>query len=373
VSVERLHDRFVRLCEMASPTGSERAIADSLIDELRGFGLDVEEDDAAAAAGAGAGNLIARLHGPDERFVMLCAHIDTVPHDDPIEVALNDGVYTSRGNTILGADDKAALSSIVELAAGFEGRAPPIGLELVLTVAEETGLRGAAALDTTSLRSEYGFVLDHASPIGEVIVAAPTYKKLVADFEGVAAHSGIRPEDGRSAIAAAGDAITEMRLGRLDGETSANVGVIKGGSATNIVPRECRVEAEARSLDHARASEVIGSMVDACTWAAGEHGCDVGIEVSELFRGYRISPGSVPASIARAAVGQCGHEVTDVVTGGGSDANAFISAGFDCVLLANGTKDNHAPVESVEAARLDEMLEICEAIVELSASQVAES
>ena len=358
---------------MSSPTGSERAVADMLIDELRELGLNVEEDGSATAAGAGAGNLIARLQGPDERFVMLCAHIDTVPHDEPIEVELDEGVYRSRGETILGADDKAALSAIVELAAGFEGRTPPIGLELVLTVAEETGLRGAAALDTTALRSEYGFVLDHASPIGEVIVAAPTYKRLVADFEGVAAHSGIRPEDGRSAIVAAGDAISEMRLGRLDEQTSANVGVIQGGSATNIVPRECQIQAEARSLDHARASEVIGSMVDACTWAAGEHGCDVGIEVSELFRGYRIASGSLPASISRAAIGQCGHEVSDVVTGGGSDANAFIANGFDCVLLANGTKDNHTPAESVGAARLDEMLEICEAIVELSASQVAKS
>ena len=370
MSAERLHDRFVRLCELPSPTGNERAIADVLIDELRELGLDVEEDGAADTAGAGAGNLIARLPGPDERFVMLCAHIDTVPHDAPIEVELDEGVYRSRGETILGADNKAALSAIIELAAGFDGRTPPIGIELVLTVAEETGLRGAAALDATTLRSEYGFVLDHASPIGEVIVAAPTYKKLVADFEGVAAHSGIRPEHGRSAIAAAGDAITEMRLGRLDEQTSANVGVIRGGSATNIVPRHCRIEAEARSLDHARASEVIGSMVDTCTWAAGEHDCDVGIEVSELFRGYRIAPGSVPASIARAAVGQCGHEVSDVVTGGGSDANALISAGFDCVLLANGTRDNHTPVESVEAARLDEMLEICKTIVQLSASQV---
>lgn len=368
MSTERLLDRFARLCEIPSRTGDERAIADAVVAELRGLGLEVEEDGAAGPARAGAGNVIARLPGPDEHFVMLCAHLDTVPHEGSIEVELTDGVYRSRGETILGADNKAAVAVVLELAASYPETPPPIGLELVLTVAEEQGLRGATALDVGSLRSRFGFVLDHASPIGEVIVAAPTYKRLVAEFEGIEAHAGVSPEDGRSAIAAAAAAIAEMPLGRLDEETTANVGVIGGGSAANVVAGACRMEAEARSIDHTRAAETIGAMVDACTWSAGEHGCDVGVEVTELFRGYRLPSRSIPAPIARAALARCGHQPSDVLTGGGSDANALIAAGFECVLLANGTKDNHTPNESVAAKDIVEMYEVCRAIVDLSAN-----
>ena len=192
------------------------------------------------AARAGAGNLIARIPGERDAWVMFGCHLDTVPHDGPIEAVLDQGVYRSRGETILGADNKAAVTVLVELAARHAHSPPPIGLELLFTVAEEDGLRGAKELDLGSLRSPFGFVLDHASPIGEVITAAPTYKRLAADFEGTEAHSGIRPEDGRSAIAAAAAAIAAMRLGRLDAETTANVGVISGGTASNVVPGHCR-------------------------------------------------------------------------------------------------------------------------------------
>ena len=339
-----------------------------VIGELRGLGLEVEEDRSAGPARAGAGNVVARLAGRSDGFVMLSAHLDTVPHEEAIEVELTDGVYRSRGPTILGADNKAAVTVLLELAATYASSPPPLGIELVFTVAEEQGLRGAKALDVSSLRAPFGFVFDHASPTGELIVGAPTYKRLTAEFEGSEAHAGVRPEQGRSAIAAAAAAVTEMKLGRLDDETTANVGVIDGGSAPNVVPGACRLEAEARSLDHARAAETIGAMVDACTWAAGEHGCDVGVEVSELFRAYRVPASSKPASIAREALSRCGHEPTDVTTGGGSDANAFIAAGFDCVMLANGTRDNHTPEESVAAERLVEMFEVCKSIVDVSAT-----
>ena len=219
-------DRFARLCEIASPTGSERAIADDVLGELHRLGVEVAEDGAAGPARAGAGNLIARIPGERNAWVMLCAHLDTVPHGDPIEVVLDQGVFRSRGETILGADNKAAVTVLVELAARYATATPSVGLELVFTVAEEDGLRGAKALELGTLRSSFGFVLDHASPVGEVITAAPTYERLAAEFEGTEAHSGIRPEDGRSAIKAAAAAIARMELGRLDEETTANVGVI---------------------------------------------------------------------------------------------------------------------------------------------------
>jgi peptidase T-like protein len=265
---QRLHDRFVRLCEIPSPTGEERAVADAVGAELRELGVEFTEDDAAAPAKAGAGNLIARIPGRDDRWLAFTSHLDTVPHEDPVEVVLDGGVYRSKGETILGADNKAAVTVLLELAARHASEPPPVGIELIFTVAEEDGLRGAKALDIAALRSPFGFVLDHASPIGEVIDAAPTYQRLDARFEGVEAHAGIKPEDGHSAIAAAAAAVAAMELGRLDEETTANVGIIEGGSASNIVAGQCRILGEARSIDPERAAATVGSMVDACTWAA---------------------------------------------------------------------------------------------------------
>jgi tripeptide aminopeptidase len=366
---DRMLERFVRLCEIASPTGSERAVADAVSGELRELGIDVTEDGAAGPARAGAGNIVARIPGGKDAWVMFGAHLDTVPHEGPIEVALTDGVYRSGTDTILGADNKAAVTVLMELAARHADARPPIGVELVFTVAEEDGLRGAKALDVGSLRSGFGFILDHASPIGEVIVAAPTYQRVVAEFEGEEAHSGINPEDGRNAIVAAAAAIAEMKLGRLDEETTANVGVIEGGTATNVVAGRCRVEGEARSIDAERASETVTAMVDACTWAAGEHKCDLDIDVIEMFRGYRMPKGSTSVAVAKAALARHDHEAQEVATGGGSDANALIAAGFESVLLANGTEANHTPEESVAAERIVHMLDVSESIVEEAAAR----
>jgi tripeptide aminopeptidase len=159
----RLEDRFVRLCEIPSPTGQERQVADAVTEELRGLGLEVVEDDAAETARAGSGNLLARVPGREDRWVTFCAHLDTVPHEGPIEVALENGVYRSRGETILGADDKAAVAVLIELAARRVASPPEVGVELLFTVAEEDGLRGAQAFDLARLRSGFGFVLDHAT------------------------------------------------------------------------------------------------------------------------------------------------------------------------------------------------------------------
>ena len=362
---QRILDRFVRLCEITSPTGDERAVADAVLAELRELGVEVAEDEAAAGARAGAGNLIARVPGRGEEWVSFFAHLDTVPHDDPVEVELVDGLFRSRGETILGADNKAAVTVLVELAACHAADPPAAGIELVFTVAEEDGLRGAKELDLDALRAPFGFVLDHASPIGEVITAAPTYQHLAARFDGLEAHAGIRPEAGHSAIEAAAAAVAAMRLGRLDEATTANVGVIEGGTASNVVAGECRIEAEARSLDGARAAEVLSAMVDACTWAASEHGCDVDLDVNEVFRGYRVGSAAPAVKLAREALERCGITPREVATGGGSDANALIARGYESVLLANGTEGNHTPEESVAAERIIQMLGVCEAIVEL--------
>jgi tripeptide aminopeptidase len=353
----------VRLCEVRSPTGEEREVADTVAAELRALGLEVSEDDAAGPAGAGAGNLLARLPGASDGWVMFCAHLDTVPHAGQIEVVEDEGVFRSRGETILGADNKAAVAVFIELVARHAAEPPPVGIELLLTVAEEQGLRGAKAFDVSLLRSECGFVLDHASAIGEVIVSSPTQQRILADFAGVEAHAGIRPEDGNNAIAAAAAAIARMELGRLDAETTANVGVIEGGTSGNVVPGHCRIVAEARSLGADRAAAVAGELSEACAWGAGEHGCDVDVRVEELFRGYEV-PGSSPAlELAEAGLRSAGFEPVRTATGGGSDANALILDGFDCVLLANGTSANHTAEESVPLRNLDAMLAVCEGIL----------
>ncbi len=355
--------RFARLCEIASPTGEEAAVAGMVRAELEGFGLVVEEDDAAAAAGAECGNLLARIPGEEPGFVMFCAHLDTVPHNAPIEVVLEDEVYRSAGETILGADNKAAVAVLVELACRYRETPPPVGIELLFTVAEEQGLRGAAAFDLSKLRSGMAFVFDHATDIGEVITAAPSLHRIEARFRGVEAHAGLVPEDGRSAIAAAASAIAEMDLGRVDDQTTANVGLIEGGTSGNVIPGNCRVSGEARSLDPDRAVEVIMAMSDSMLWAASEHGCEVDLKTEEVFTAYRIPDDSAALAVGEAALIERGHSPVRIPTGGGSDANAFILNGFDALLLANGTYSNHTDDEYVPRANLAEMLEVCEAIL----------
>jgi len=361
--VERLGETFLRLCEIRSPTGEEREVADTILAELRALGLDVSEDEAAGPAEAGAGNILARLPGAIDEWVMFCAHIDTVPHDGQIEVVETDGVFRSAGDTILGADNKAAVAVFMELVARHADDPPPVGIELLLTVAEEQGLRGAKAFDASTLRSECGFVLDHASAIGEVIVTSPTQQRVLADFVGVEAHAGIRPEDGNNAIAAAAAAISRMELGRLDAETTANVGMISGGTSGNVVPGHCDIVAEARSLDAARAAEIAGALSDACAWGASEQGCDADVRIEELFRGYKVPTSSRALALAEAGLRRAGFEPERTATGGGSDANALRLGGLDCVLLANGTEANHTSDEAVSARSLDAMLEVCEGIV----------
>jgi tripeptide aminopeptidase len=368
VTDSRLFETFIRLCEIRSPTGEEREVADTVAAELRALGLEVSEDDAAGAAGAGAGNLLARLSGQRDEWVMFCAHLDTVPHRGQVEVVDDDGVFRSRGETILGADNKAAVAVFMELVARAVENPPPVGIELVLTVAEEQGLRGAKAFDVSTLRAPVGFVLDHAGPVGEVIVQTPTQQKLLADFAGVEAHAGIRPEDGASAIAAAAAAISRMELGRLDEGTTANVGLISGGTSGNVVPGHCGIHAETRSLDPERAAEVAGKMSDACAWGASEHGCDVDVRLEELFRGYQLPKDSPALGFAEAGLRSAGLEPQRVAIGGGSDANAFRRDGYDCVLLSNGTDKVHTYDEMVPARNLVTMLEACEGIVAAAAA-----
>ncbi|HWF72197.1 MAG TPA: M20/M25/M40 family metallo-hydrolase [Solirubrobacteraceae bacterium] len=365
----RLNGTFADLCRIESPSGHERACADRVTEELRGLGLAVEEDDAGAVVGADAGNLLARLPGPGPESILLCAHLDTVPPLAPIDPVIVDGGWENAAEGILGADNKAAVAVLLELARRFAagGEEPPIGVELLFTVSEENGLRGAQAFDTSRLSSKFGYVFDHASPIGGIVVAAPTYDQIVAVMHGRAAHAGIRPEQGRSAILAAARAIAAMRLGRVDEETTANVGTIVGGTATNVVPERCRLEAEVRGLDNARVAELVTEMVDHLHDAANATECDLDVTVERQFQGYRSKPSAPQIVAATRALQACGYEPHHLVTGGGSDANAFQAAGLPCANLADGTERNHEPGERVSIDALEGMLEVSIALLDAAA------
>jgi len=372
---ERLLADFIRLCEIESPTGRERGVALALTEELRALGIEVEEDDSAARTGSDSGNLLARVAGPEGApTVLLCAHMDTVPLDAPVEVVSDNGLLTNRHDAILGADNKAAVVTILGAVRRLvRDGAPPAGIELLFTTGEEQALKGAKAFDLSRLTADFGYVFDHATPIGEIVLGSPTYYSVEARFRGQAAHAGIRPEAGHNAIAAAARAIAAMRLGRLDAETTANVGRIEGGTAANVVAERCHVELETRSLDAERAAEVVTEMVDALQEAASDSECDVETSVERHFRGYRL-PRTAPAmGVAAAALKDNGIEPSYITTGGGSDANVFIPAGLNVVNLANGTERNHQPDESVTLETLETMLEVTVSLVRQAALVAAQT
>jgi tripeptide aminopeptidase len=371
----QLHADFAQLCRIRSVSGEERAIADHVIALLRALGHDVTEDDSATQTGAGSGNLLCRIPGEAGHSVLLCAHLDTVPHDGSVEPVRDDGGWTSAGDTILGADNKAAVAVLLAVARRYAyaqrtrdttGPRPAVGVELLFTASEEVALKGAKSFDASTLQSAFGYVYDHASPIGEIVMATPTYHRIEARFHGKPAHAGIRPEDGRSAVLAASLAVAAMPFGRLDDETTTNVGSVHGGvGGTNVVAEHCTVLAEARSLSDTKVEAAVARIVDACHDGANDPrcACDVDIDVQRLFCGYRHT-GTQPSVVAaEAALRACGYEPRRIVTGGGSDANALEAQGIPCTNLANGTERNHEPTERVSTVALEDMLDVTHALL----------
>jgi tripeptide aminopeptidase len=387
-----LNGTFGELCRIDSPSGRERACAERVIAELRALGVSVVEDDAGARTGSECGNLLARMparasasldderdehdergDGRPTRSVLLCAHLDTVPALAPIEPVLVDGWWENANEAILGADNKAAIAVMLALARHVDRAGAPVDVELLFTVCEETALAGARAFDASRLTSEFGYVFDHASAIGEIVLDSPTHFRIEAEFRGAAAHAGIRPEQGRSAILAAARAIAAMRVGRLDAETTVNVGTIDGGSAMNVVPERCSVLAEVRGLRAERAEEVVAEVVDRMHEAANlpECECDVEIGVQRTFAGFHLSRSRPAVRVAEAALRACGCEPTPIVSGGASDANALIAQGCEVVNLANGTERNHEPGERVSVEALERMLDVALALLDAAAESSA--
>jgi tripeptide aminopeptidase len=369
---ERLHETFQTLCRIESPSGRERGCADWVIATLSGLGLEVKEDDAGPRAGSDAGNLLVRIPGATEESVLLSGHLDTVPLTAPVEPVLQDGGFENANEGILGADNKSAVAIMIELARRLKTapEPPPVGLELLFTVCEEVALRGSKQFDVSSLQSRFGYVFDHATPVGEIVLASPTQYRIEAEVHGRAAHAGLRPETGRSAIHAAAKGIAAMRLGRIDPETTANVGTISGGTAMNVVAELCELVAEARSLDQDKAEAIVTEMVDHLQDAANAAECDLDVTVELMFKGYRTRPGAPQVVIAERALRACGYEPRHIQTGGASDANSLEAAGFPCTNLADGTERNHQPDERISVDALDGMFEVAITLLEEAARDV---
>jgi tripeptide aminopeptidase len=361
---EQLLDLFLRLVRIPSPSGQERAVADLVLEHLRAAGLEPFEDDSAGATGASSGNIQISLPGRGAGVpVLLGAHIDTVAVAGAITPVVENGRVRSDGTTILGADDKTAVAVLLALLTDLAVEPPAGGVEVVFTTSEEIGLRGAKALDLARVRAAAGFVLDSSGPLGEVIVAAPSQRMVTAEFKGRAAHAGIEPERGRSAVVAAARAIAGMKLGRIDEQTTANIGVIEGGVASNVVPDRCVMSGEARSRDAARLAAQVQHMLDAIALGATEAGVDVTTSVAAEYELFSLAEDSLPASIAAEALRSIGIEPRFVGTGGGSDVNIFNARGLPSVNLSAGYEHVHSPEEVMPLDRLRQAYELAHAIV----------
>jgi len=357
---------FLELAAIPSPPGEERGVADVVLRYLRGLGLEPDEDGCGPEIGSTMGNIYARIEPTaDGTPLFFCAHLDTVPPDGRLEPVVDDGVVRNAGGTILGADNKSAVVAMLEGARRVlaENR-PHAGIELLFTPKEEVGLIGAYAFDSDRLHAELGYVYDQAAPIGEVILGAPYSQSLEVRFHGRAAHSGMYPEEGRSAIQAAAKAIADLRLGRVDEETTSNVGVISGGTGGNIVPEWCTFLAEARSHDEAKLKAIVQEMLDAFSFAATATDCEVETKVRKSYGGYRFKQSDDVVQLAVDALGRCGYEATYALSGGAADANVFNERGRRCVNLANGMTDIHTPDERIAVDDLGAMVEVTLALVD---------
>ena len=367
---ERLVENFLRLAAINSPTRREKSVADALEADLRALGFDVARDTAGKRVDGDTGNIIGAKKGIISGAVpiLLNAHMDTVMPTEGWGYKIENGVIRSTGNTILGADDKAGIAAIMEAMRVIRERGIPHGdIQIVFSIGEEVGLWGAKYLDYSLITSKCAFVYDLGSPVGSVVVAAPSHDNIVARIRGKAAHAGARPEDGISAIAAAGKAISNMKLGRIDQETTANIGVISGGTARNIVPDFCEVKGEARSRDEKKLDAQVQHMVEAFHDAAAEVGAAIEIEVERSYQAYRLSESDEVVRIAVTAARRVGIEPKLHETGGGSDASIFNAKGIPATVIGVGYDKAHSTEEYLPISDFVKSVEMALAIVQVAA------
>lgn len=366
VQNDRLVELFTTLCSINSPPRQEREVVEYVKGFLRGLGLELREDNAAQAVGGNANNLIATLPAniSDAPKIFFSAHFDTVEPNPNLKIIIQDGIIRTDGTSILGADDKAGMSAILEaIRIVVENNLPHGQIQLLLTVCEEIGLLGARALDLSLVNSDFGFVYDTGPPIGTVITQTPTHGKLHVRIVGRPAHAGVEPEKGISAIQIAAHAISQMRLGRIDDETTANIGVIRGGQATNVVCPEVEILAEARSLNREKADAQIAHMARCFEQAAQQFGGQAVIEIERHYEGYTLTENDLPVQVVRRALQRLGMDAPVRPTGGGADANVFIARGLPCCVVGTAHQKIHTHEEFVQIDDLARSVDLTLAII----------
>jgi tripeptide aminopeptidase len=367
VNEQRLVDEFLELVQIDSETKYEGEIAKVLKQKFESLDLHVIEDDTTARTGHGAGNLICTLEGNKEGVdpIYFTSHMDTVVPGKGVKPSIKDGYIVSDGTTILGADDKAGLAAMLEAIKVLKENNIEHGtVQFVITVGEESGLVGAKALDPSLIQAKYGYALDSDGKVGNVIVAAPTQAKIKAVIHGKTAHAGVAPEKGVSAITIAAKAIAKMPLGRIDEETTANIGRFEGGTQTNIVCDRVDILAEARSLVPEKMEAQVQKMKEAFESVAEEMGGRAEIHVEVMYPGFKFSENDHVVKIAKKAAEKIGRPCELLKSGGGSDANVIAGFGIPTVNLAVGYEEIHTTNERMPIEELVKTTEMVLAIIE---------
>ncbi|HTG71463.1 MAG TPA: M20/M25/M40 family metallo-hydrolase [Candidatus Udaeobacter sp.] len=368
IAKDRLVNEFMELVRVDSVTKHEQEISRVLKQKFEALGLQISEDDAAAKTGHGAGNLFAiwEAEGADAAAptIFFTCHMDTVTPGVGIKPQLDaDGYIRSDGTTILGADDKAGISAIFEAIRVVKEQSIPHGrIQFVITVGEESGLLGARALDASKLEAKFGYALDSNGAIGDIAVAAPTQAKVTIKMYGRSAHAGVNPEDGISAIQVAAKAIARMPLGRIDNETTANIGRFEGGGATNIVCDFVKLDAEARSIVQHKLDNQIEAMRKAVESAAEEFGARGELESEIIYPAYQYDDEDSVVQLAKKAIVAIGRTPRTFHSGGGSDANIFNGLGIPTVNLAVGYEHIHTTKEQI---KVEDLVKTTELVVEI--------
>ncbi len=374
-SSQRLTATFLELVSIDSESYHERAISEHLSDLARRLGLESFSDSAGEALGSETGNLYIRVpaRGLDVPPLCLSAHMDTVTPGRGVVPIVRDGVIRSAGETVLGADCKVGVAAILELLyMSDEGNLRHGPLEVLISVAEEQGLRGIRHVDRDRLTARRALVLDGSGPVGIAVTASPTQDNLDFKVRGRAAHAGVEPEAGINAIQAAARAVASMSLGRIDAETTANIGIIQGGVAVNIVPDRVLIRGEVRSHVMSSLKQQEDRMVETARRVCAENGAEVEVDIIRAYDGYAIRPDDPLLKLAERAASQEGLSFGAVPTGGGSDANFLNRMGMTALVLNIGARACHTADEYIEQAEMDNLVKMVAAMLELQGDALAD-
>ena len=365
MQTERLLNTFLTYAQIGSESTHEGAVAARIAEDLRVAGCQVSVDESGARTGSETGNLYCTLPGnaPGEP-ILLAAHMDTVVPGAGVKPVLQDGIIRSGGDTVLGGDDKSGVAAIVEvLRTVVEEGLPHPTIEAVFTVCEEIGLLGSQNLDYGRITAKKAAVLDGDGDAGRIIIGAPGQDKLEATITGRRAHAGVAPEEGISAIQVAAEAISRMKLLRIDGETTANVGAISAQYATNIVPEVLTLAAEARSRDSGKLDRQSGHMVDCLRSACEKYGAKLDVSLTRAYDAFSYGEDDPFVREVVAACHRAGLEPQLDVTGGGSDANNMNAHGIKALVLSTGMAKVHTVEEELEVRNLENTARLVLALV----------